>query len=71
LGATISAGPDLITPEQLAAKLQLKIGTIYNRLAHLDREHGVHHLSSKCTRIDWLVFWSKLKAGEITFGRPR
>jgi hypothetical protein len=61
---------DIITPEELARRLKLRVGTIYNRLGQLGRESGVVRLGPKCTRKDWPVFWARLCDGQIDF-RPR
>jgi hypothetical protein len=61
---------DIITPEELARRLKLSIGTVYNRLGQLGRECGVVRLGPKCTRINWPIFWARLCDGEIAF-RPK
>jgi len=66
----VNADLDIITPEELARRLKLRVGTIYNRLGQLGRESGVARLGPKCTRINWPVFWAPLCDGQIDF-RPR
>jgi hypothetical protein len=58
---------DIITPEELARRLKLSVGTVYNRLGQLGRECGVVRLGPKCTRINWPIFWARLCEGEINF----
>jgi hypothetical protein len=66
----VNVNLDIITPEELARRLKLRVGTIYNRLGQLGRESGVVRLGPKCTRINWPVFWARLCDGQIDF-RPR
>ena len=58
---------ELLTVEELARRLGLKPATIYERIGRLDERHGVVRIGVKCTRINWLIFWAKLQAGEITW----
>ncbi len=57
---------ELLTPEQLARRLQLAKATIYNHLGRWDEEDGVVRLGPRCTRINWAVFLARLMAGKIT-----
>ena len=65
---------ELVTPEQAAQRLRIKVGTLYERLAPLGEDDGVIRVGRKCTRIRWKVFWVKLQAGEIVWrrsGKPK
>jgi hypothetical protein len=68
-GANDPGVVELLTPEELARRLGLKVTTIYERLARLDEQHGVVRIGPKCTRINWPVFLAKLRAGEIDWRR--
>jgi hypothetical protein len=61
------AASDLITPDQLATRLQVSVGTIYNRIGHWGVDDGVVRLGPRCTRINWPVFWQRLLDGKIVF----
>ena len=61
---------ELATPEQVAQRLRVKLGTLYEKLAPLDERHGVIRIGKKCTRIRWSVFWAKIQAGEIVWRLP-
>ena len=63
------AEPEMLTVEELAAKLRVTRKTIYNRisLAALTREVGVVHLSARCVRIIWPVFRQAMLDGKIAF----
>jgi hypothetical protein len=37
----------------------------------MDARCGVVQFGGKCTRINWPIFWAKLKAGEINDLRPK
>jgi hypothetical protein len=56
---------DLITPEDLAARLKLSVGTVYNRLGKLGPRDGVVRVGPRCTRINWPVFWQRLYEGKL------
>jgi hypothetical protein len=58
---------DLITPEDLAERLKISVGTVYNRLGRLSQRDGVVRIGSKCTRINWPVFWQRLCEGKLDF----
>lgn len=60
---------ELLTPEQVAQRLGIKLGTLYERLAPLGESHGVIRVGRKCTRIRWQLFLPKLQAGEIVWRR--
>lgn len=60
---------ELLTPEQAAQRLGIKLGTLYERLARLDESQGVIRVGRKCTRVRWQLFWAKLQTGEIEWRR--
>jgi hypothetical protein len=61
---------DLITVAEVARRLGLAIGTVYNRIGRLDEQDGVVRWGSKCTRINWTVFYGRLSSGQISM-RPK
>jgi hypothetical protein len=56
---------DIITPEDLAERLKLSVGTVYNRLGKLGERDGVVRIGPKCTRINWPLFWQRLCEGKL------
>lgn len=62
---------DIITPEELAARLKLKRRTVYNHLGTLDEKCGVFRIGSRLTRIDWNIFYPRLLAGAIPSWRMK
>ena len=62
-------GPDILTPSELARRLKVSLGTVYNNLGRLGVESGVTRPSARCTRINWHVFYARLCEGRISFGR--
>jgi hypothetical protein len=61
-----AASTELLTPEQLAQRLQLAKSTVYNHLGQWDEKDGVVRLGPRCTRINWPVFFERLMAGKIS-----
>jgi hypothetical protein len=56
---------DIITPEDLAKRLKLSVGTVYNRLGKLSEKDGVVRMGPRCTRINWPLFWQRLCEGKL------
>jgi hypothetical protein len=56
---------DIITPEDLADRLKLSVGTVYNRLGRLSEKDGVVRMGPRCTRINWPLFWQRLCDGKL------
>jgi hypothetical protein len=62
---TSSQSVDIITPEDLAERLKLSVGTVYNRLGKLSEKDGVVRMGPRCTRINWPLFWQRLCEGKL------
>ena len=56
---------NLITPEELANRLQLAHKTIRNRLGKLGAPDGVFRWGPHITRIDWAIFRQRLAEGKL------
>jgi hypothetical protein len=61
---------EMLTPDQLAKRLQVGRNTIYKYLAQLGPEDGVVRFG-KSLRIDWVVFRDGLLTGKIRFDKPQ
>jgi hypothetical protein len=55
----------LITPEELANRIQLAHKTILNRLGRLGPTDGVFRWGPHITRIDWAIFRQRLAEGKL------
>lgn len=59
---------ELLTPDELAKRLKVARGTVYNHLGHWGPDDGVVRLGPRCTRIDWDVFYRRMREGKIRLG---
>jgi hypothetical protein len=62
---TLEESKTLITPEELANRLQLAHKTILNRLGKLGPPDGVFRWGPHITRIDWVIFRQRLAEGKL------
>ena len=69
MAAVPQESSDIITPQELAQRLKLSLGTVYNHLGRLGVESGVIRFGARCTRINWPVFYARLCEGKIVVGR--
>jgi hypothetical protein len=58
---------DLITVEELASRLRVAKGTVYNKISRglWTLADGIIHVSDRCTRIDWRIFERRLVDGKL------
>jgi hypothetical protein len=61
----LNGNSNLITPDELATRLQLARKTIMNRLGKLGTPDGVFRWGPHITRIDWVTFRRRLEEGKL------
>ena len=61
----VLSGPEILTAEELAGRLKISVGTVYNRLGKLGERDGVVRIGPRCTRINWPLFWQRLCEGKL------
>jgi hypothetical protein len=61
---------ELLTPQQLAKRLHMTLAAVYRRLSCCDESDGVLRISTRATRIDWGVFYQRLRRRESRFLAP-
>jgi len=68
---TLLEDSEVLTPRQLAQRLQLARATVYGALSRLGPEDGVYRFGPKMTRIYYSVLCQRIRDGHITFARAR